>query len=292
MKKCPKCQEEKELELFYVSKDKKDGRSCWCKSCISERGINKAIKKRNGRRPYSKYIVNQDCFDGDSLESWYIAGLIAADGNLSTQKKTNSQQVKNKLQLTLKMEDIDTILLFKNFFKYSGVISFYKGIYPTCIINGIPKIADVLKNKFNITDKKSLTLKPPKNIPSLDHALSFIVGYIDGDGCIYVKGNLHQMQVLGTQDMLNFIIKTFEQILDFPITIKPRPASCKTVSQINFSGNLLSGKYSPLIHKILSLPIPRMKRKWGKLELCQEYLSSISPEPSTYLPLKGDFESK
>ena len=45
MKYCTKCQEPQTLEDFHINKDKKDGRSTWCKSCVSTNG--KEWRQRN-----------------------------------------------------------------------------------------------------------------------------------------------------------------------------------------------------------------------------------------------------
>ena len=53
------------------------------------------------------------------------------------------------------------------------------------ILNTNKEVINSLK-EFGITSRKSLTIRFPKNIPS-EYLGSFIRGYFDGDGCIYIS---------------------------------------------------------------------------------------------------------
>lgn len=65
MKACTKCGVEKELTEFSIQKNKKDGRSSWCKTCFSQYASQRYLKKhkeilekmeryRSGRSPERK----------------------------------------------------------------------------------------------------------------------------------------------------------------------------------------------------------------------------------------------
>jgi len=250
--KCSKCQAEKPKEEFYIRNNTKRGYSSHCKICKKEYSDKISKIKRGNRDIGCRYSKNEQKIDEDSLLSWYIAGLLAADGFV----------YKNRVGIILHEKDIETIEIVKNFFEYSGPIATYNKIYKSLVINKCPHLIKQLNEKFNITKKKSLTLSPPQKIPSLEHALSFIVGYIDGDGCIYCSDKIKQLHILGTSQMLDFIIKTFSSICN--ISISPRKSSSKSleVKQICLSANI-NGKYGKLLKILINLPIPKMQRKWN-----------------------------
>lgn len=62
MKRCPKCQTEKEETGFYKSKKRKDGLECWCKVCCSEKGKNYHSKNRekDNERTKEWYTNNKE----------------------------------------------------------------------------------------------------------------------------------------------------------------------------------------------------------------------------------------
>lgn len=200
------------------------------------------------------YYKNNEKLNEDSLLSWYIAGLFAADGNINN----------NKFSITMHPRDIDTIILVKDFFEFNGPIKYYKNYYPYVAIGGSEQIVKCFREKFNITEKKTLTLMPPKDFPSLDHALSYIIGYIDGDGCIYKTDRLCQLQILGTKEILDFFISIFNFFDNVDISPRKSSTPSPVIKQICISANP-HGKYSNLIKKMLSIEVPKMERKWGKL---------------------------
>lgn len=135
----------------------------------------------------------------------------------------------------------------------------------------MPLILETLKDKFNIIERKTSILKPPKNIPSVNHALSYIIGYIDGDGCISKSKTNQMITIVGTYDILNFIKKVFSCYCDMVAPIRSIKNTNK-VFVLSFAGNLREGKYTFLTKKLLSLDVPRMKRKWKLLTTEQSVL--------------------
>jgi hypothetical protein len=240
-KLCTKCGTLKLLADFYKRKETKSGYRSHCKNCVDEHAGKIRDIKRGHNKKGCIHFSNEDKMKDDELSTWYMAGLLAADGNINN---------KNGVSLTLHPQDLETIEFFKKYFEYTGDIKLYKNKYPYCILNKVPKLVNTLNERFNITKRKSLTLKPPKNIPTVEHSLAYIIGYIDGDGCIYVKDKFKQIQILGTKEILDFILNTFSNYCD--IQIQPRKSSSKNVFQINLSGNLTSDKckYYQLIKKL------------------------------------------
>ena len=62
LKTCTKCGEEKKLSEFYESSSDMDGRSLWCKSCISKKNTSAQRMKLFGvdERMYDAMLEEQD----------------------------------------------------------------------------------------------------------------------------------------------------------------------------------------------------------------------------------------
>lgn len=263
MIKCNKCQIEKKDFLFYFRNKKRNIKRKICKKCISLKSKKIRLEKRNSNlRKYSKYILDENVFLPETEEVYYYAGLLAADGCLFKVSEKSK-----RISLTLHEKDIHTIENFKNFLKFNGNILFYKKKYPYISITGAKKLTNTLEKKFNIIPNKSLIYNPPI-IKKLNLALAFIVGYIDGDGCIYKSkknNNFYQLQILGTQKMLEFICDIFKKI-ESSFNLKPRKSCSKNqeVKAIALSGNFKSNefKYKKILKKLIEIDVPKMKRKW------------------------------
>lgn len=110
---------------------------------------------------------------------YYWLGFILADGHLSSQ---------NRLIVTLGIEDKDHLFRLAELLKTT--ISTYSKNCSLKIMD--TKLIQVLKNKFEINNRKTYfppSLKIFQKMPN-DLLLSLIIGYIDGDGCIYANGKL------------------------------------------------------------------------------------------------------
>lgn len=152
---------------------------------IHPESIRKFFVKNN--LPYNKtikYYHDENFFATDTENSFYWAGFIAADGNISKEKDFN---------LTLKKDDYQHILKFKTAVGSDAPIIFGKP--EKMIICGIAtthtgsatirfrakKWSEDLK-RFNIVPNKTKTYTIPQTI--LKHPLfkHFIRGYFEGDG--------------------------------------------------------------------------------------------------------------
>lgn len=161
--------------------------------------IHRKVQNLNLKSRGIKYYYDENSFDKVTNETCYFAGLLAADGNIAKTEKY--------FTLTLHEKDSDIIQNFVNFMKSTKPIRYYKKIYQV-IQYSSKQIINNLKNIYNITPKKSLTLLPPKLI-NLNHKLFFIAGYHDGDGCFSKQG---QSIILGTLPLLSWIGETISEI--------------------------------------------------------------------------------
>jgi hypothetical protein len=256
-KTCTTCKETKPLESFYKRSKSKNLYTSQCKSCRSILDIGVRKSKRNGKRKGSRYNIDQKAFDNDDLTTWYLVGLLAADGCID--------EANNRVRLTLHSRDLKTVNLLKEHFKYDGPLYFRGGgKYVGCEFTGVPDIVNTLVNRFNITQNKTATIKPPENIPTVNHALAYIIGYIDGDGCIASSHGNQIITIIGTCDILQFIKNVFSSYCNIDTTIK-KIKNTNMVYKLSFGGNLKTGKYIYLRNKLLSIDVPKMDRKWCKI---------------------------
>lgn len=160
---------------------------------------------------------------------------------------------------------------FKNCIKYNGKIYFSKNKkYNTTYCNitiSSKRIIEDLYDNFNITSKKSLTLKPPE-IERDDLILSFIVGLIDGDGSVgsyfYKKQNKEYfiITLCGTREITNWVLSQINKIIPFEKKRKKIPIGTKKGKNtwlINISGQ----QALSFIERVNSSTIPYSK-KWIK----------------------------
>lgn len=159
--------------------------------------------------PDSKFhIFNKDFFDIiDSEDKAYWLGYLAADGSLTSQKNSK------RINLSIKESDRDHLLKYKNSLnldwlpkkKRIFLHSTNKEYFAYRYIITSTKIFNDLVDK-GITERKSLTLEPPKNVPQ-DLIRHWIRGYFDGDGSVFIdeRDQKYQISIRGTVQVLTFI---------------------------------------------------------------------------------------
>lgn len=216
-----------------------------------------------------KYNCNHEYFFIPNIENCYWAGFIAADGSIRQDNKT----------LAIKISETDLCILdkFKTIINFDGPISKEKetssyDIKRNKIYTGQPsinirisskKICHDLYKNFNITTKKTLTLRPP-NINDLDLCLAYIVGIIDGDGCINFQRNKKSwhpfFQFYGTESIIRW---AKEKLLIALPELKVNIRQVGKVFEIRTSGK----QAIAIINKLQQIPIPwRLPRKWDKFK--------------------------
>lgn len=147
--------------------------------------------KTVGSQGARKNNYNQDFFEKiDTEEKAYWLGFIYADGCVyqSTDKKSY------RLQINLKLEDIDLLIKFQESIGSNYKIQEKKiGNAFACLlkVNSTKMCNDLMNKGANPRKSLNLTFPSEKIVPkSLQH--HFIRGYFDGDGSIYkVKGKEH-----------------------------------------------------------------------------------------------------
>jgi hypothetical protein len=216
-------------------------------------------------RPTRHFSVNDDYFSHPTIENCYWAGLIASDGCITSDHtvqlgfKTSDQYVLEEFKRRVNFEG--SIYTYKKNYSYKGVQSdkFY-----SCVSINSTKMVNDLRNNFNITSRKSLTLQPP-NLGNEELIDSFIVGLIDGDGSI---GNYKcqrqtaiQISLLGTLEVLNWVKNRFSSIVgkDIKGLYKKR----KGTGGNTFSLHVNDRTARNLFMYFYKLPIFKFDRKWS-----------------------------
>ncbi len=213
--------------------------------------------------------VNDSFFSEYNPISCYYAGLIAADGNI----------VQNRGVLRLSQKDKTVLEKFKSIIQYEGNItrtnqrgtSKYfkdKSKYYECFHLRITskKIVDDLKNNFNITGNKTLTLQPPSNLDEY-HSKCFIIGLIDGDGWIgtYLPKQaitpILKCAITGTLDIARWVQEKFNGVGQIRHPLKGyNPNIC----QYTWSSKAAFNTIKDLV-SIKELENIRFPRKWNKI---------------------------
>ncbi len=80
MKKCTKCQEDKELGSFYKDKAFRDGRRSQCKTCDAKRRIgNSSVKNYHLKRDYGIDLAQYQLMQSEHNSCCAICGLSEND---------------------------------------------------------------------------------------------------------------------------------------------------------------------------------------------------------------------
>ena len=143
--------------------------------------------------------MNEDYFASKSLESCYYAGMIMADGCVYEYPFDRAP----KIIVTLKYDDAEFLKKMVDAMGggYSEQLSEYKSATWSAHSS---KMASDLKDIYNVTPRKSLTLKAPVGLTE-EQSLAVIAGYIDGDGCYALKRDRPFLHITGTKEILDWI---------------------------------------------------------------------------------------
>jgi hypothetical protein len=221
------------------------------------RASNLGIKKIYEKHPYIQSDLS--VLLKNEPESLYWVGFLLADGSVDKLKR---------LKLTLSIKDKDHLLKFKDFCKIE-TYHFDK------IKIGVQAQDKSIIGKFceKYDFKPNKTCNPSSYIPlKEDLFLSFLIGFIDGDGCINRQSGGRRDCVIRIKvhnswlDYLNILGREFARI------VKQEPIKAK----INSKGYAILTFYDSvalkfLKRKAIELNLPILKRKWDRIDL--DYIS-------------------
>jgi hypothetical protein len=168
---------------------------------ITSRSIRRIINRNEEKTRAGQpriHNINELFFDEWTYDMAYILGFIMADGCISCNTLSISQKEKEILEeMKIKMSSgvINKRVNNKNNYLYNLVIN-------------SKYIVTVLREEYNITENKSITLKPPPNIP--DKYLPHLIrGLFDGDGHVS-KGGFTVVITTASQHIVNWLINIFK----------------------------------------------------------------------------------
>lgn len=213
--------------------------------------------KSNRTLMRKQYKVNYEYFNVPNLQNSYWAGFIAADGNIGNSK--------DRVRIKLVESDGPHLVAFGE--HCGSTISVRNAPngsrnYSSLEICGVPQWRADLAGNFCITPSKTFTLQPPSHLPQ-DLGLAFILGYIDGDGCIFTEkprtGHLRLgLHLVGTKEMLLWVQFWFNIIAPSQHTANVNP--CGKV----WTYKIVGRKAEAVCRALLLLPTPKLNRKWIK----------------------------
>lgn len=214
---------------------------------ISTNAVKSMARRLNIKCLKDKNLYKLQPLLEDNNYNYYWLGFIMADGYISSE---------GELKIMLHLQDIDHLDILAKYLNINVLIKDnYCNISCKDVINGI-----LLKNKLNISERK--TYNPPKLdfLENKDFFLSFLAGFIDGDGMIgYRNDNPYLMRIMihgSWKNNLEYIKMRLNQYFNFSITV--------STTKKGYSYLSMSSKKDILTLKkeFLKLNIPILKRKW------------------------------
>lgn len=217
---------------------------------------------------YRKYNLNINYFDQPTTQNSYWAGYIAADGCIIAQS--------NSLTISTKIDDINILHSFQEAIESNYKITiipaktrkFPNNKISKCaaqaklVLSGCQKINQNLYKFWNITSKKSLTLKAP-NIKNKEQIIAFICGYIDGDG--WITTNEKRKLIIGfcgTYEMVYWINQQIKKLL--PKLCWRNKVLKKNKHKNHYKVSYESNKAIAIFNYLKSVKLLyRLERKWN-----------------------------
>jgi hypothetical protein len=210
------------------------------------------------------YTKNEYYWTVPNIENSYFAGFIAADGCLYERPKGNSKQLLIKIvesdrqilerfikaiQYTGQLKQvIPKEYTYKNGYSFIGKSQSMLGVYKA------DQYFEDLKKWYNLNPRKSLTLEPP-NLTNIELIKAYIIGYIDGDGCIGTvsnKSHRKRITIKGT--------KIFLEWVKAMLAVNGGSIYCSgNIYTLDYQNNNADAVYSQLV----TMDVPRLERKWN-----------------------------
>jgi hypothetical protein len=208
------------------------------------------------------YSKNELFFSQPNQLNSFVAGFIAADGCIRERIYTRKSY---ELQIILNIKDIDYLRNIKELLKYTG-----PGPVPSkdnkcrLTINAANEYYHDLVNHFNITQNKTYTLEPSNKL-SWDNKLAFLVGLIDGDGCIFInKRGYPILSITGSEGTCIWTKTIWDEIL-MNNSFTKLSRLYKYKKRNAYSVDVCCGRAKVILDVLKSIDVPKMERKWSKV---------------------------
>ena len=227
---------------------------------------------KNFNLEYSKtykgvYSCNQDFFQRETTESFYLAGFIAADGSVQYRKYSKILKITLALQDKGHLEKIKNMLssnhpIKEYLVKKSNLVKKETKSAELQIANS--KLVDDLK-KFGIVPNKTKTYRMPDWLVNHQLVHHFMRGYFDGDGTVCYSGlaknrKVRQLSwnVLGTE----YFVDQYRKILAQSLQIEElKIIKHKSIFKIATTGNKIILKIKNFLYRDATIYLDRKFKK-------------------------------
>jgi hypothetical protein len=195
---------------------------------------------------------NKSFWSTPNLLNSYWAGFIAADGSLR-----NPAGESYIFSLMLAKVDKYHIQKFADTIQYTGTVKDYKDTSYVSMTCGTQWFEDLERN-FNIVPNKTKNLQPPSL--SLDLSWAYLLGYLDGDGCIHChkNGTLNISFTSCSRDILTWVKNMTDHLTG------ERKTTRNIHEYSNFNRFALHGEAAAKLYIFLfKINVPKLDRKWN-----------------------------
>jgi hypothetical protein len=186
------------IRILFYSKTLSNNFIFFCKE-----SINGTINSGKIDTQVKKNVINFSKKDNDNRFNEWLAGFIDGDGCFLLSKKGYAS-----LEIVTQLRDKKCLYLIKQ--KFGGSIKLYSGHnylryrlhHKEGLLNLIDKVNGLLQNPIRILqlgkicDKYNLELRDPK---PLSYYNSWLAGFFDSDGSIYLNDSSGQIFITATQ---------------------------------------------------------------------------------------------
>lgn len=233
---------------------------------------------------WAKKKTDENFWSTPNALNCYWAGYAATDGCLlhSVNKKSGDMYY---YQLLLGDKDFDQVQRFKEDTKSESKISRFFNKHVKCarIKVACKQWGIDLQKNFNVTPRKTFTLQPP-NLTDESLIFSFIIGAVDGDGCIRLTsedktGKRRKVPSVcitgGSYDFMRWIFDTL--IKYFPRSLTgtvPSLYEFPSVNGVKYIVSLIGIRACQIIAYLRQYSCPKLARKWDNpevLSIIEEY---------------------
>lgn len=241
-----------------------------CQGHASWMGIKNKYNLISGK----KYTVNENFWSKPNYINCYWAGFSAADASIVKYKRNGFSyclEISEKDEKHLK-KLVDDCSFNGKIYKYNRKDR--DGCTVKIRINSI-KWAEDLKNVFNIEPNKTKRLAPPNNL-TLNQYFCWTLGYICGDGTVYMNKYNNQIHVNFVSSSLK-IIEWLQQFIEsnFKDVLRIKKIKIKKNNKCEAWHYSISGiRAAIFVDYLRQFPVPRLSRKWDNpqvLEKISEY---------------------
>jgi len=213
----------------------------------------------------------------ETPQAYYWAGLVMADGytSLKSGDKCLIVQLSEKDKLYMdKFSDFLQIPLKMRISRWTT-----RGIKKSSQNYRLEKWdADnvlAITNKFNMLERKTYNAPSNLNIANDDFFIAFILGFIDGDGCIDKQGCLHIQCHSSWKDCLEKWFNRLYTIVEPDLVNKVQKSIVKANIDKRDGGIRVEIYNNELLvylrDKAVEMKLPVMKRKWERIVVRKKY---------------------